>query len=118
MDTELRALRKKIAKTEPNARGRRRYSEEVRTEIVEHTLKREESGSSQAEIAQDLGLSHRTLWGWLRRQQMSVVRPVELIDDHTEREPLAGARALVFPNGSRIEGLSLDDVVTLVRASS
>ncbi len=81
-------------------------------------LEAEESGSSQAEIAQELGLSHRTLWGWLRRERRSVVRPVELIDDHTETEPPVWTRALVFPNGSRIEGLSLDDVVTLVRALS
>ncbi len=63
MDIEVRALRKRIAKAEPNARGRRRYSEELRTKVVEYTLHRKDSGSTQAEIAQALGLSPRTLWG-------------------------------------------------------
>ena len=116
MEQQLRALRRRIERTSRNARGYRRYDEELRVEIVEYVLRRRDDGFCQAEVARELGLTQRTIWGWVRQAQHDVVRPVEIIDD--EPVTTSRGRALVLPGGSRIEGLSIDDVLALVRALS
>lgn len=117
MDQQLEALRRRIKKTSRNARGRRRYDEQLRIEIMEYVLRRESDGCCQAEVARELGLTQRTVWGWAQRTQQGqqgLIKPVEIVVD--ERGPSSGGRTLVLPGGSKIEGLSLDDVLALVRA--
>lgn len=116
MDKRLTALKRRIGTTRRDARGYRRYAERLRVEVVEYTLQREDGGDTLASVARELGLTQRTLWGWVRRTRESVLRPVELIDEVPEVEP--EVRVLALPNGLRIEGLSIDDVITLVRELS
>lgn len=116
MDHQLRALRRRIGRTERNARGHRRYDEELRIEIIEYVRRREDDGCSLAEVARDLDLTQRTVWGWVRREEETMVKPVELVD--VEPVTPSEGRTLVLPGGSRIEGLSIDDVLALVRALS
>ena len=124
MDTELRTLRRRIADAQPDARGRRRYGEELRRAVIEYAVRREEDGDSQSEVARDLGLTQRTLWGWLQRRREAVMKPVELVEEapdaedapSTELEPQT--RVLILPSGAVIEGLTLDDVLALARTLS
>ena len=116
MKHQLEALRRKIGRTQRDARGHRRYDERLRVEIVEYVLRREDDGCSLSEAARELDLTQRTVWGWVRRARQDVMRPVELVDDQP-MDPSDG-RTLVLPGGSRIEGLSIDDVLALVRALS
>lgn len=114
MEQQLEALRRRIKKTSRNARGHRRYDGQLRVEIMEYVLRRESDGCCQAEVARELGLTQRTVWGWAQRTQQGLIKPVEIVDD--ERGSSSGGRTLVLPGGARIEGLSLDDVLALVRA--
>ncbi|MEM7156256.1 MAG: hypothetical protein AAF799_25610 [Myxococcota bacterium] len=130
MDTELRTLRRRIADARPDARGRRRYGEELRRAVIEYAVRREESGDSQSEVARDLRLTQRTLWGWLRCRREAIVKPVELVEEapdveeavDVEEAPSAElepqTRVLILPSGAVIEGLSLDDVLALARTLS
>jgi transposase-like protein len=81
MEQQLRALRRRIERASRNARGYRRYDEELRVEIVEYVRRRRDDGYCQAEGARELGLTQRTIWGWVRQAQHDVMRPVEIIDD-------------------------------------
>jgi transposase-like protein len=83
---------------------------------VEYVHRRRDDGYCQAEVARELGLTQRTIWGWVRQAQHDVVKLVELVDD--EPVTTSEGRTLVLPGGSRIEGLSIDDVLALVRALS
>ena len=116
MDHQLKALKRRIGRTECDARGHRRFDEQLRLEIVEYVLRREDDGCSLSEAARDLGITQRTVWGWVRRARQDVLRPVEVVDE--EPVEMSGGRALVLPGGSRIEGLSIEDVLALVRALS
>ncbi len=116
MDQTLTTLRRRIKKTKADARGHRRYEEGLRIAVVEYALDRGEDGDSLAAVARELGLTQRTLWGWVQRNRESVIRPVELVDESLD--PAPSTRSLVLPGGSRIEGLSLEDIVALVRALS
>ena len=92
--------------------------------MIEYAVRREEDGDSQSEVARDLGLTQRTLWGWLQRRREAVMKPVELVEEaadvkeapSTELEPQT--RVLILPSGAVIEGLSLDDVLALARTLS
>jgi hypothetical protein len=87
MEHQLRALRRRIERTSRNARGYRRYDDQLRVEIVEYVLRRRDDGYCQAEVARELGLTQRTIWGWVQQAQHDVVRPVEIIDDHYLTHP-------------------------------
>ena len=116
MDQQLEALRRRIKRTTRNARGHRQYDEQLRVEIVEYVLRRGDDGCCQAEAARELGLTQRTVWGWVQQAQQGLIKPVELVDD--DRPVTSEGRTLVLPGGSKIEGLSIDDVLALVRALS
>lgn len=82
-------------------------------------------GSGIRTIARELGVPKGTLKRWLRAEPTSVepteLLPVRLVD----REPLtrrpwapAASPVVTSPTGWRIEGLSLEDAVALLRATS
>src|SRR5687767_12847767 len=99
MDEELRLLKRQIGDVNRNARGHRQYSEELRIEIVQYVLRRIAGGYPQAAIARELGLTQRTVWGWVRRTRGDTFKPVELIDDReTQRST---SRTLVLTGGAR-----------------
>ncbi len=111
MDTK--ELRAEIAKaTLPS--GRRRIGAELRAKLKSAASLMREAGASQTQIAESLGISHVTVSRYLRskHEKPVAVRPVSV-----------GAKAAVgskvmTPSGFEVEGLDVDDIVTLIRSLS
>jgi transposase-like protein len=116
MDEQLKELKRRVERTRKNAAGHREYDEELRAGIVEYVSRRQDEGATQAAVARELGITQRTIWGWMRRERRDVVRPVVLVED-VPVESTRG-RTLVLPSGARIEGLTLGDVLELLRGRS
>lgn len=56
MDHQLRALRRRIGRTERDARGHRRYDEELRIAIIEYARRREDDGCSRVRCIRPAGI--------------------------------------------------------------
>lgn len=107
-------LRKAVARV---GRGRgprgRRYPEDLRRQIVSHTMAARSSGTSVRSTAASLGLSYPTLLGWLQAAP-SGFRSVAVKEPAAEPE---GPRLrLVTAQGHRVEGLSREDVAYLLQS--
>lgn len=111
---EARLLRQAI---EAHDRGRgRRYSPELRARVAAFAAKRRAEGATWKAIAAELGATFETVRRWGRRPSRSsrtalALRPVEVV-----AKPVASSLAVVALSGLRVEGLTLDDVIVLVRA--
>jgi hypothetical protein len=89
---------------------RRRYPSELRRRIVEHVRERRAAHVPLNDIARELGISSTLLHRWdvklvrrFRRVELSVAPP-------------SGSRCLLHaPYGVCVEGLSLDDLVEVLR---
>ena len=111
---EARLLRQAI---EAHDRGRgRRYSPELRARVAAFAEKRRAEGATWKAIATELGATFETVRRWGRRPPRSsrsalALRPVEVV-----AKPVASSLAIVALSGLRVEGVTLDDVIVLVRA--
>jgi len=116
MDRELIDLRRELARVE---RGRgRRYPEQLRVRVTQWTRVRRQHGASWQAIGRELQIAAESLRRWtmpdLQRQPALV--PVELVADVDDDATVAGRQLrLITRGGHRIEGLSLADIVELVR---
>ncbi len=108
MIDEGNALREAIELVR-GGRKRWRCPPDLRAAIVEYTRKQQANGRGHRGIAFDLGLSASTIFQWMRSSKSSfrevVVRP------EVSSLPLT----LVTPGGFRLEGLSEDFALRLVR---
>ncbi len=100
---------------------RTRYTREQRQEAVAYMRARQQQGASVEEAAKELGMSGWTLsrWGSAARRagqqqpENAALVPVEV---KAERAPGRGGGLVVHgPLGVRVEGLSLEDAVRLLR---
>ena len=111
---EARRLRKEL---EAQERGRgKRYDRALRARVVAFAEKRRGEGRTWTAIATELGARFETVRRWCtgRRPRTALaLRPVEVI---AEAATPSLALALVSQGGLRVEGVTLDDVVALVRA--
>ncbi|MEY2934725.1 MAG: hypothetical protein RL033_5474 [Pseudomonadota bacterium] len=75
---------------------------------------RRAAGATAAQIAAELGLASGTVLRWEKAGKRSAraLVPVEVVADVA----VAGALAVVSPSGFRIEGLSFENAVALLRA--
>ena len=118
MDKELAALRRRITRVPMNGRGRRRYSKELRAEIVEMAQAVGKQGLSRRAIANQLGMCTETLAHWLiaapkpRKRRRSRVVPVSVVEDRPTR---ATSIVLETPSGLRIEGVSIAEAIQIAR---
>lgn len=124
MDKRISELRERIEQSSKTKAGRRAYRAELRDDIAELALAWTSGGNTWSELARRLGISRETLKCWMRSrtgdaQGNARMRPVRVLD--TEAAP-AGPRAvthsLLLPSGARIEGLTMDELITLARALS
>ena len=97
---------------------RRTYDEAERQSWVGEFDRRRAKGESVRAIAQALGVSSKNYYHWKRRCEtpaaLPVLRSVALVDAVVTS---AGAcPVVVSPQGYRVEGLSVADVATLLRA--
>lgn len=121
-ENELKELRKRIANTPMNHRGRRLYGPELRREGLRYAEDHLGKGASVGEVAVSLGLKAGTLQTWLKREERGErgVRAVRLVDDRPrerqgeKEEPRKGA-VVVLANGARIEGLTMRELIELTR---
>lgn len=106
-------LRAEIQRTtQPN--GRRRFSKELRAKIKAVVFSLKNSGASQTKIAETLAISQVTVGRYLRdeSQKASPIRPVTVAMRATQ-----GSK-VTTPSGFEVEGLNVDDIVTLIRSLS
>lgn len=116
MDRELIDLRRELARVE---RGRgRRYPEQLRARVTRWSRGRRQHGASWQAIERELKISAESLrrWTMADAQLQAALVPVEVVADADDDASGAGQQLrLVTRGGHRIEGLSLADVVELVR---
>jgi hypothetical protein len=111
-DHELRDLRRQLAALE---RGPgKRYPSELRRRIAGWARRAVADGATVSAVAGALGLHPATLRSWVAGEapaSMALV-PVEVVAEGAE--PGTGLH-LVAPSGYRVERLSLDELVALLR---
>ena len=115
MDRELRRLRARIADTAKDTKGHRRFSAELRADLVRFARARVAGGETQSSVAAELGVGSRVLWGWLQVES-APLREVVLEDKSTV--VTRGDRRVVLRGGVEIVGLELDELIAIARALS
>jgi transposase-like protein len=106
------ALRTALASHEAG-RGKR-YPAELKARIIEFARARRSEGASWAQIAADLGVAFETVRRWCLASESRSSRalvPVRIVHDTAERTVSIGS-----PGGYRIDGLTLHEAVTVLRA--
>jgi hypothetical protein len=112
MDHELRSLRRGVARID-RKRGRGRwYPTALRRRIAALTRRRREDGESWREISDDVGVSTESLRRWASTEIIVAPIPIEVVADTSER---ADDVRIVTAAGHRIEGLTIADVIAVVR---
>ena len=112
MSHQAWSLRAAIASHHPE-RGKP-YDAELKERIISHVTSRRAAGSSLASLALELGMSTETLRVWSAarsRKRPQAMIPVQVVAERPER----GA-TVVSASGYRIEGLTLDEAVQVLRA--
>ena len=95
--------------------GRRHFSKELRAKVKSAVRSLKRSGASQVKIAEALTISQMTVGRYLRDESStkpSAVRPVSV----AVRD--ASASKVTTPSGFEVEGLDVEDIVTLIRSLS
>jgi orotate phosphoribosyltransferase-like protein len=113
MSTRHISLREAVSRHEPG-RGKR-YPEALERRVVEYARARRARGASWSQLASELGLRYETVRRWVERGNKSKgepkMRAVAVVPEH------AGATiSIVTPSGVRVEGITLDDAMALLRA--
>jgi transposase-like protein len=111
MDRELQVLRRQLD-TIPRGRGRR-IPTALRERITVWATTRRAQGAWWSELARHLGIPAQTLMRWAaasRSGRSLSLRPVEVL----EAEPVR-TMSIVSPSGLRVEGLTIGDVITILR---
>jgi hypothetical protein len=87
-------------------------AEGLKARVRAFAKERQARGDSLAKIAHELGLRTAMLRWWLEREPRKPrMRPVQVV-----AEPAVVKMAVVAPNGYRVEGLTLEQVATLMRS--
>lgn len=116
MDTEVRRFRRDSVRHLGTRSGTAvRYTPALRRRAVGYARRRRDAGVAVAAIARELGLRPRTLGVWLREPTRTPrLRRVTLDPESAVTGP-GGRGVLVTPQGVRVEGLEVPDLVTLLR---
>jgi transposase-like protein len=112
LDRELRDLRHHLGAI-PRGRGRR-FPAALRERVIAWTAARRTRGAGWRELARELGVPAGTLQRWLtprpERAPPVALRPVAVTDEPA-RQPLT----IVAPSGLRLEGVTIADVIAILR---
>jgi len=114
-DKEIEELRALVRADRRTRRGP--FSSELRETLSAFLRSRWQRGESLRELAKQLGLSDHTVHFWRsrwgeRKEDRTQLRRVEVV---AERPLSQGDIMMHGPSGTRVEGLSLDEVATLWR---
>ena len=116
-DVVAAEIKAEVMKEERVAKGR--FSPELRERIVRHLATRRSQGASFPFVADELGVSWKTLTRWAKTASLPhpkypVFRRVKIADEH-----VAPAEPIVLHVGAfRVEGLTVAGVADLVRRLS
>jgi hypothetical protein len=91
------------------ARGKL-YAPAIQALVVEFAQRCRSEGVSWNRIAVDLGIPFETVRRWCMRAP--TMRAIEVVDEVRR----SGSIAVVSPSGHRLEGLTLEESVTVLRA--
>lgn len=113
---ETEGLRRDIRR-HGRTRGKR-FEPELQQRIVAYGERRRGEGASWMTIATELGACFETVRRWCGggKRTARALRRVEVVAEPIVAPTVRPSFAVVTPNGLRIEGAGLDDVVALVRA--
>jgi hypothetical protein len=106
------SLRRALLAHRP-ARGKL-YAPEVQADVVEFARGRRADGASWKQIATELGMRFETVRRWCERAPGT--RPLKRIEVVDEGRATAPVRCVVSPSGHRLEGLTLQDAIAVLRA--
>jgi hypothetical protein len=101
-------------------RGRgKRYPDALRVRVTAWARKRRASGATFGAIGAELGLSSETVRRWtsgsaIATDVSSVLVPVEVVPDRLSPDRASPLVTVVSPTGFRLEGLSLQDAITVL----
>jgi transposase-like protein len=115
MQKEIAKLKREIGRAPRNERGRRRYGRDLRERVIDLATRWRADGHAVAALARELGVRDSMLAEWLRSAGARRVRRVEVVDEPSSP---AGRLIIRLPNGAVIEGLSLEDVASLLRTGA
>ena len=109
-DRELRDLVRSVVKF--RRRGAARYPAKLRARISAWVSARRERGDWWTEISAALGIPTQTLVRWVEARGAVVgeMKVVDVID-----APPIGTVTLVAPTGLRIEGVSIEAAIVILR---
>jgi hypothetical protein len=109
-DRELRDLARAIAAF--RRRGAARYPAKLRARITAWVIAQRARGEWWSDIAAALAISTQTLVRWAEMQSVGAggMRAVDVID-----VPPIGTVTLVAPTGLRIEGVSVEAAIAILR---
>ena len=117
MDDLTHRIREEIQHCRSERSRRPEYPDSLRQKIVALARERRESGAGVHRIAQSLGLSPNTLYAWLREGKTTPgLRAVDVVATRRRASTPRSTPTLITPRGFRIEGLGVQDLVTLLRA--
>jgi hypothetical protein len=111
--TTARQLRRRIDATVPGGRGRR-FSRELKAEIVEYTRAARADGERAATIETDLNISWPTISRWLKFADDSPSDLVRVVAVGVLERPTEREFSLVSPTGWRVDGLTASELRTVI----
>jgi len=117
MQEEAQAFREAVAEQVGARSGHgKRYGEALRQRAVEFVAKARAHRMSVNARAKLLGVSEKTLYGWLRAEHAGAIgfRRVEV--SSPPWSPSVSTPILISPSSWRVEGLGAEQLVALLRA--
>ncbi len=118
---EAGEIRAEVEKAQSCRRGRNRYPEALRLRILDYVARARAQGQRLAVIAAELGIGWQTIEYWRRRENPSAEDRRSYAKRFVQiqvTEPVSQQQGIVVhgPRGTRIEGLSLEQVGELLRS--
>jgi hypothetical protein len=117
---KVTTLREEIAAHEA-ARGKR-YDTALKARVIAFAERRRGAGHSWEMISTELGMCFETLRRWCvdRPSKAAAMKTVKVIDAPSPGSLVVASRpssplSVVSPGGLRIEGITLDEVIALLR---
>lgn len=127
MEKQREELRRRVAEIQSRKPTRRRYPEDLRQAVSSYARERLCHGARHAEICGELFLSPATMMRWMRQsppetpgqRPAGIFRAVAVVREELrpriENIFSAASCSLTSPEGYRVEGLGVEQIVYLLR---